>query len=294
MQRPQVICVGSALWDIIARAQQSMSPGHDSPGQIERRAGGVALNVAHALYQHGKRPIVLSAMGHDTEGETLVKEMISGGIDCRYITRVNDPTDCYLAIERPDGEVFAAIADCFSLERAGRDILTPLSDGRLASQDNPYSGIAVVDGNLPEHVLTEAAHGPLLEAAQVYFIPASPGKAERMKTVVSAGRGTLFVNRIEAEILTGESYADSRAAASALIEHCDGAVVTDGPKDATLARNGSILSVTPPSVEVTGVTGAGDAFLAGFVAAEMDGEHQASCLIRAADAAAAHISGAQR
>lgn len=154
-----------------------------------------------------------------------------------------------------------------------------------------FGGIAVVDGNLPEFVLAEIAEGPLLANAQVYFVPASPGKAERMKSVLASGRGTLFINRFEAEILTGTSFADSREAAKHLAEFCGGAVVTDGPRDATLARDGTVLSVTPPQVEVTSVTGAGDAFLAGFIAAEMRREHPATCLISAADAAAAHVSG---
>jgi len=77
-----------------------MTPGHDSPGVIARRTGGVAL----------------------LEGQRLIEDLTGAGIDCGFVTRVNEPTDSYLAIEGPDGEVFAAIADCQSLERAGSSL----------------------------------------------------------------------------------------------------------------------------------------------------------------------------
>lgn len=268
-----------------------MTPGHDSPGIIARRTGGVALNVANALLAQGTRPMLMSVIGQDLEGQRLIEDLTGAGIDCGFVTRVNEPTDSYLAIEGPDGEVFAAIADCQSLERAGSSLLAPLRDGRLGSEASGYDGLAVIDGNLPEYVLSEIANGPLLANAKLFFVPASPGKADRMRAIMECGRGTLFINRIEAEILMGESYPTSREAAKALAAKCGGAVVTDGPREATISRDGNVLSVTPPEVKVAGVTGAGDAFLAGFLAGEVDGEHPASCLIRAADAAAAHISG---
>ena len=45
--------------------------------------------------------------------------------------RHDGPTDAYLAIEGPGGELHAAVADCAGLERAGAALLAPLADGRL-------------------------------------------------------------------------------------------------------------------------------------------------------------------
>ena len=293
MSETPVICIGSALWDVIARAEHSMTPGYDSPGRIVRRPGGVSLNVAIALTAESVRPIMLTAIGNDDEGRRLIEDLTGRGIDCGFVTRVNDPTDSYIAVENQDGELFAAIADCYSLELAGNEIFKPLTDGRLGSADQPFAGICVIDGNLPERVLAELVTGSALEKSRKYFAPASPGKAVRMRAVLENESGTIFVNRKEAEIICDTSFSHSRDAAKALAAITGGAVVTDSQNEATLVRDGTTLSVTPPDVSVKSVTGAGDAFLAGFIAAEAAGEHPASCLIMAADSAAAHISGAR-
>jgi len=58
---PPVLCIGSALWDTIASASCDMQPGHDVAGIIRRRPGGVALNIALALVEHGQPAALLTS-----------------------------------------------------------------------------------------------------------------------------------------------------------------------------------------------------------------------------------------
>ena len=46
MTQPDILCIGSVLWDIIGRSATSMRLGSDVPGRITRLPGGVALNMA--------------------------------------------------------------------------------------------------------------------------------------------------------------------------------------------------------------------------------------------------------
>lgn len=265
-----------------------MVPGHDGPGRITRQPGGVALNVAYALAREELPVELLSAVGSDPAGEMLIAEISEARIGTKHVVRVTDPTDTYMAIEQADGEVFGAVADCYTLEFAGEDILAPLRKGAFGR--GGFAGTAVIDGNLPERILLGLVQSGDLAKARRIYVPASPGKAARLVEVVAQDGGTLFVNRTEASIIAGQDFPDSRSAAIGLAELGTEAIVTDGPNPATLASGGTVLSVTPPDVEVRSVTGAGDAFLAGFVAADLRGEHPAQSLIAAADAAARHIS----
>ena len=43
---PDILCIGSVLWDIIGRTDLPMVLGNDKPGRIARLPGGVALNIA--------------------------------------------------------------------------------------------------------------------------------------------------------------------------------------------------------------------------------------------------------
>ncbi len=267
---PPVLCIGSALWDIIASASCDMQPGNDVPGIIRRRPGGVALNIALALVERGQPAALLTTIGNDAQGDELISKLESAGVDCQYVSRVDDPTDNYLAIETTSGVVFGAIADCASLEKAGDQILAPVRDGRLGTVRNPWQGSVVIDGNLPVSTLESIAENRDFDQAHLSFVPASPGKAERMRTALKAQSATLFVNKGEAEILCNRSFANSRAASEALFQMgAHRAIVTDGPDEGALCNENGVISVVPPQVEANTTTGAGDVFLAAFVGAEI-------------------------
>ncbi len=65
---PDILCIGSVLWDIIGRAPVHMRAGADVPGRITRVPGGVAMNIAMTLTRFGLRPAVLTAIGRDPQG----------------------------------------------------------------------------------------------------------------------------------------------------------------------------------------------------------------------------------
>jgi pseudouridine kinase len=288
-----ILCAGAALWDVIAQAAVPLHPGADVPGRIERRMGGVALNVALALAGHGTRAALLSALGRDSQGDRLVAALEARGVDCAHVTRTGDPTDTYLAVEDAAGELFAAVADCAGLERAGAAVLAPLRDGRLGDAARPWPGTLVIDGNLPEAVLAGLAGDPAFAAARLAFVPASPGKAARLGCALGLGRAVLYLNRREAEVITGEGFPDAAAAAEALVARgAARAVVTDGGRMACAAGPEGAVRHAPPPVPAGSVTGAGDAFLAAHLAAEARGLAPGEALAAAVGAAARHIARA--
>ncbi len=293
MTEMRVLCIGAMLWDVIGRAAQAMAHGADLPGRIRHIPGGVALNVALAVARQGLAPVMLSAVARDAEGDALTASATAKGVDCRFLARdTGQPTDVYMAIEDPAGLV-AAIADAWGLEAAGDAILAPLRDGRLASAAAPWRGIAVVDGNLTPAMLQACLREPGLAQADLRLVPASPGKADRLRPLLAAPRVTAYVNRIEAEILAGRPFADAIAAAEGLVALGAGRVlVTDGMhKAADAARGAPTVAAAPPPVAIARVTGAGDTLLAAHLAAEAAGLRRGPALAHAVAAAASHVAG---
>jgi sugar/nucleoside kinase (ribokinase family) len=283
------LCIGSVLWDVIGRAPGHMRQGSDVPGRIVRLPGGVAMNIAMTLARFGMRPILLSAIGRDPEGEELTAACTALGMDTGHVYRADDlPTDRYMAIEGANG-LIAAIADAHSLEAAGARILDPLTDGRLAAR--PFAGHIALDGNLTAALLGRIATDPAFAAADLRVAPASPGKADRLAPFLTRGRGTLYVNLEEAAILTGRDVANSVDAARALLD-CGAArvLVTDGGRRMAEADADRVLTRTPPEVPISRVTGAGDTFMAAHIAAEASGADRDAALDRAVTAAATYVS----
>lgn len=290
--RPDILCIGSVLWDVIGRSASAMRQGSDVPGRITRLPGGVAMNIAMTLVRFGLTPALLTTIGRDPEGDELIRACAARGMIIDTVYRSDDlPTDVYMAVEGANG-LIAAIADAHSLEAAGAKILTPLSDGHLATHETPFAGLVALDGNLTHALLSDIAQSPLLAQADLRVAPASPGKAERLSPFVQGGRGTLYVNLEEASLLCQTAFHNSRDAATGLLKRGAARVlVTDGGSDATEGRQDGLLTQTPPQVLITRVTGAGDTFMAAHIAAEASGAEAADALKRALMAAATYVSG---
>ncbi len=291
-QAPDILCVGSVLWDMIGRSPKAMRLGSDQPGRIIRLPGGVAMNIAMTLVRFGMRPGLLSVVGQDRTGDTLLAEVRALGINTDYLYRSEDlPTDSYMAIEGANG-LIAAIADAHSLEQAGGKILRPLEDGRLGSVGAPWRGPVALDGNLTEELLRSIAGSDLFAAADLRVAPASPGKAERLRAFLGHPRATFYVNLEEAALICAHDFEDAAAAACALRElGVARALVTDGGRMAAEAAGDELRTVQPPPVMVTRVTGAGDTFMAAHIASEVQGANPGMALARALDAAASYVSG---
>lgn len=282
-----ILCIGAVLWDIIGRHDENMERGHDRPGHITRVPGGVAMNIAMAVQAYGMTPAVLTSIGTDAEGQELMQACRGRGVITDHIYRPTDlPTDRYMAIEGRNG-LIAAIADAHSLEKAGAAILSPLTKA-LAG----WRGLIALDGNLTLDLLTQIAADPVFTKADLRIAPASPGKAKRLQPFLSHPTATLYVNLEEAGLLLDTDFPDSAAAASALLgQGLHRALVTNGAEAASLASGDTLITVTPPSVEVKRITGAGDTFMAAHVSAESKGATPEAALQNALQATATYISG---
>lgn len=289
---PDILCIGSVLWDIIGRTDAELRARCDVPGSITRLPGGVAMNIAMTLARLGMRPALLTVLGRDAEGDDLALAAEALGLVTIHALRRPDlPTDRYMAIEDATGLV-AAIADARSLEAAGAAILAPLADGRLGSAENPWPGPVALDGNLTESLLTEIADSPLFARADLRIAPASPGKAERLRPLMGHPRATIYVNRQEAGLIADTVFASSRDAAEGLIAvGAARALVTDGGIDASdAARGAPTLTLPARRIHPRRITGAGDTFMAAHLFAETRGARRDEALAGAQAAAAAYVA----
>jgi pseudouridine kinase len=291
--KPDILCIGAVLWDIIGRSPSKMRMGEDVPGSISRLPGGVALNIAMTLARMGIRPAALCSIGTDGAGDELVLACQRLGVDMTHAHRSADPTDIYLAIEGANG-LIAAIADAHSLERAGDAILAPLRDGPFGTDLAPYAGMIALDGNLTTALLAQIAASPAFALADLRLAPASPGKAERLAPLLPHPRATLYVNLIEANVLAHGQFETARHAAEGLVAMGAARVlVTDGGNACAIAAHGKqTLTAQPPSITPKRITGAGDTFMAAHIAAETRGMGGEIALQAALAAAAAYVSGA--
>ncbi len=265
-----VICFGAAHWDIIARAKPD-SRSLDRPGTVETRPGGVALNVATALAAQEVDTMLVAPVGGDEEGARLLAAIRGRGIDTGgLVIRNGRETGRYVAIEEADGSLLQAIAD--------NGILDTMTPERIDFRNLSKAGIWMVETNLPETLLKAIAARE--DRPPLVANPVSEAKVPRLAPILSS-LATLYCNRREAEVLCDAAFGDARAAASALRDRgVARAVVTDGAAEAADDGPGGGVAAHPPPLANKSVTGAGDAFMAGHLAAALTGAPPAAAMER--------------
>ena len=239
MEQPYIVVVGGVNLDVLGKSLAALIPEDSNPGTVRPSLGGVGRNVAHDLALLGTRVYLLTAVAGDAwEGE---------------------------AIEGPDGDLALALCD---------DSLTAhVTPSYLAGQQALLDGAAAVaaDTNLPgESLAWLAAHCK----APLFADPVSVTKAEKLRPLM----GQLFLlkpNRLEAEALSGIRITDRNslelAAARLLRTGLRRVCISLGSRGVYCAWDTERCLTPCPPTEPVNASGGGDAMMAGFLRAFLDG-----------------------
>ncbi|WP_051242316.1 PfkB family carbohydrate kinase [Stappia stellulata] len=266
-----IAAFGAIHLDTLAHADRAILRDTSTPARLTTCPGGVAANVARALARLSPPCALAGAVGRDSDGDALLASLRAEGIDVSRVHRSDHPTGRYLALHDPDGGLAAAVVD-----GTITDALRP-GDLDLAHPALAEADLWFLEANLPQPVLAQiaAAAGHRLLAADAVSI----AKAPRLNEVL--GRlDVLFCNREEGAALLGHARAgpetapeeDAREIACALVALGVGAcLVSDGPAPLALATPDACLHLAVAPAPVRDVTGAGDALIAGTLAARARG-----------------------
>jgi pseudouridine kinase len=264
--RPGAVVIGGANVDVKARSTDRARPATSNPGWASMTPGGVARNIAENLARLGVRTFLVSAIGRDALGDTLLGQTVAAGVHCEYVKRTELSTGTYTAVLDSDGELIVAVADMAAVGALGPG---PINEARDVITT---AGLLVLDGNLATSALTHASD--LAAAANVRTIlePVSVPKAALIASYITADRPLYAVtpNRDELAALTGLSTRTDKQlhkAADSLhrrgVEHVWVRLGAQGSLFST-ASSGSVWLEAAMEAAVEDVTGAGDAMLAAF------------------------------
>ena len=144
MTPADLVLIGGAHIDRIGRAS-SDARGTSAPGTVKTGFGGVARNVASGLAAFGLRPVLISAVGTDPDGNAVMADLTRRGVEAQAILRLDRRrTALYQAVVNHDGLLVGAVADM--------DIYQDLEPERLRSMSDlmTQASILFVDTNLEE------------------------------------------------------------------------------------------------------------------------------------------------
>jgi sugar/nucleoside kinase (ribokinase family) len=278
----RILVIGDVMTDVIVRPEGPIARGSDRRASITVQPGGSAANQAAWLASFGVSVDFVARVGAaDLESETERLKAI--GVTPHLVSDPIHETGRLIALIDAGGE------RSFLTDRGANEGLEArdIPDALIASASHiNLSGYSFFAPSPRAAVLD------VMRRAGEKSVSIDPASAEFLREVGAdnflawtQGATILFPNEEEAAILAGSDDLETQCAR--LASRYPLVVIKRGAAGAEAANGERRWRVDAPRIEAVDTTGAGDAFVAGFLAARITGADIQLALERAAAAGAA-------
>jgi sugar/nucleoside kinase (ribokinase family) len=273
----RVLVIGDVMTDVIVKPEGPLVRGSDRRAAIQSRPGGSGANQAVWLGSMGTKVSFVARVG--AKDKPHLEAYFKGfHVDPVLIADAQKPSGMLIVIVDQDGE------RSFLTDRGANLALSPsdmpvwlLDETRLVLVSG-YSLFAEGPRRAVHWLAEEARQRKIpiaIDAASAGFL-----REVGIRTFLewTAGISTLFANSDEAAALANtDNLTDQMIALGA---HFERVIIKRGARGAAIGgKRGVRIEKAAPHVEVVDTTGAGDAFAAGFISAELAGKSEEECLL---------------
>jgi sugar/nucleoside kinase (ribokinase family) len=287
---PRVLVVGDVMIDDIVRLEGPIAAGSDRRATIASRPGGSAANQAVWLAHFGVEVDFVARVGASDRRREAAR-LRRAGVDAHLAADSSRQTGRLIALVDPTGE------RSFLTDRGANEALEA---GDIADALIAGAALICMSGYCFFAPSSRAAALDVLRRAAGRPVAVDPASAEFLREVGAAnflawtrGAAMLFPNGEEAAVLAGSE--DPHKQRERLSAHYPLVVVKRGAAGCEAFEGETRWRVEAPAAKALDSTGAGDAFLAAFLAARLQGEDMEESLRRAvaAGSAATQFVGAR-
>lgn len=264
----KIYVIGGANIDIFAHCHNDLILRDSNPSNVSMSFGGVARNIAQNLSNFGEKVSFISSFSDDNFGKMVYNSCFASGFDMEYSTFNSVyPSSMYLAILDKNSDMYLASSDMRIVENIDLSFVDKLKN---VIDDEDY---LVVDTNLSKENLNYIYRN--LKGIKV----SDAISANKVTKLVDnlADIDILKMNLIEAETLFNREL-DSEEKIITLLR----VLHQKGVKEALITtKKGAYLASDKIyyfqhdqyDKEVVNTTGAGDSFLAAYLAAHKAGKN---------------------
>ena len=278
---PRILLVGDVMTDVIVRPEGPLARGSDRRAAIALESGGSAANQAAWLASFGVAVDLVARVGLDDVGAEAAL-LADAGVTPHLIGDPERPTGRLVALVDPSGERSFFTDRGANEALIAADIPNALIAGASVIHLSGYSFFAPSPREAVLDVMRRAGGTP---------VSVDPASAEFLREVGpeaffswTKGAAILFPNEEEAAVLTGSDHPETQCARLAALYPL--VCVKRGESGCQAAAGAARWRIAAPKVVAVDTTGAGDAFVAAFLAARLQGAEIEAALKRAVAAGA--------
>ena len=264
----KVICLGEILFDCLA---DELGKSVSEVTSWTPYPGGAPANVACALSKLGTPSAFIGCVGKDEPGRELIQLLESIGVDVSGVQYGKEPTrEIYVTRTESGDRVFAGFGDRRADSFADAYLRADLLPTELFLEAE-YLVLGTLELAYPQ---TRAAVFKALELADEYHLKIVldvnwrpmfwQDESEALPLIEKLWQYVDFLKLAEEEAQWLFDTADAGAIAYRL-NSVEGVLVSNGDALVSYCLSDNEGSVEPIKVEVKETTGAGDAFIAGFI-----------------------------
>jgi pseudouridine kinase len=278
-----VICIGTLMVDELFFCNEMTIASTSNPATLKRNAGGVVGNISRHLALLGIPVKLISVLGNDPDGDWLLQDCRQFGITDEHIFRADENTGKYASVLNKDGTLFvAACAD--ECSKYIDSVFLQHRSGLLES-----ASLIITDTNISEDALAWLTAFSREKSIPLIIEPVSVAKARKLSHIDLSGVFMITPNEDELSSVCKNNYQDSKLC----LEELAGRGVINtwlrlGSNGSVIFTKNGMTVLHVPVIDITDSTGAGDAALAGWVAAWNKNCNSMECL-RAGHAMALEI-----
>lgn len=284
---PRIMIVGSAMMDLVAYAERLPGAGETVVGSsFQVGFGGKGANQAIMARLLGAEVSMVCCVGTDGYGAETLANFADRGIDTTWARRV--PGASGVAPIWVDGSGQNRI-----IILPGANLAMDPDVAVAAVNDGPAPAVVAGQFEIPQTV-TGAAFAAARRRGAVTVL--NPAPAAPLEGALAAASDWLIPNEVELAALTGADVGDGEPPGDDLLRSvaervgCRLLVTLGEAGSALVATDGTVHRIAAPAVEAVDTTGAGDAFVGGFIRALAGGRSETDAVRIATTVAADSVT----
>ena len=286
---PSIVVLGDINIDMLGRVQSWPKPGQDclAPA-LEMHCGGVGANSAMALARWEVRVRLAGCVGTDRFGDHVLEGLAAAGVNTRWVQRTSAAMTGFFYINvTPDGErtFFGSRAANGRVQKL-RNVQN-LCNGASAAHLVGYNFLNPGPARAAKQIAREIHARRGWVSLDVGMAPSQEIPRKILQIIPSVD--ILLASADEATLLTGARDPE-RAFARLVKAGAREVVLKLGKPGCLISYNGAPERVPSFNVKMVDSTGAGDAFVAGFLQARLRGWSAEEAALAASAGGAAAVS----